>query len=83
MKGFPPAMIRFSLADGRVVEQIFPTSGRASTLNAGQKILVWYDLADPADVLVYGRRGKRVDGIFIAIGCVLFVAGTAIAALGH
>ena len=73
-----PEMIRFSLADGRVVEKILPNPGRA-----GQKILVWYDPDDPADVLVYGRQGRRVDGIFIAIGCVMFVAGAAIAALGH
>jgi hypothetical protein len=78
-----PATIQFALADGRVVEQILPRSGRAAAPKSGQKILVWYDPADPADVLVYGRFGTHIDRIFIVGGCILLVAGAAIAALAH
>jgi len=78
-----PATIQFALADGRVVEQIFPRSGRAVAPKSGRKILVWYDPADPADVLVYGRYGTRVNRFFIAVGCMLLVAGAALASLVH
>jgi Protein of unknown function (DUF3592) len=81
--GSSPAIIQFPLADGRVVERILSRSGRAVTPEPGQKILVWYDPADPADVLVYGRYGTRVDRFFIAVGCILLVAGAALASLAH
>jgi hypothetical protein len=73
-----PAMLRYSIADGRVVE-----SGEADTLDRDQKILVWYDPADPSDVLVYSRHGDRANAVFLAAGSALVAAGLAIAALGH
>jgi hypothetical protein len=78
-----PAMLRYSIADGRVAEQVFPRSGEADTLDRDQKILVWYDPADPSDVLVYRRHGDRASVVFLAAGCALVAAGLAIAALGH
>ena len=78
-----PAMLRYSIADGRVAEQVFPRSAEADTLDRDQKILVWYDPADPSDVLVYRRHCGRANVVFLAVGSALFAAGLAIAALGH
>jgi hypothetical protein len=44
--------------------------------------VLWYP-ADPADVLVYGRFGTRVDRFFITVGCILLVAGGAVASLAR
>ena len=33
--------------------------GRARRLKVGQKVLVWYDPADPSDMLVYGQLVPR------------------------
>jgi hypothetical protein len=79
----PAPMIQFSLADGRVVEQACPNSGRAGRLKLGQKVLVWYDPADPADVLVYGRHARRADGLFVVAGSALVVAGAGISAFAR
>ncbi len=76
----PGRMIQFSLADGRVIEQICPGSGRAGRLKLGQKVLVWYDPADPADLLVYGQHARRADRIFVATGLALVLAGAGVAA---
>jgi hypothetical protein len=75
--------VQFTLDDGRVVEQpcAEPTRGRA--LKAGQKILVWYDPADPADVLVFGRYSRRADRLFVAGGLLLVAIGTTIAVVAH
>jgi Protein of unknown function (DUF3592) len=79
----PATMIQFSLADGRVVEQACPNSGRAGRLKPGQKVLVWYDPADPADVLVYCRHARRADGLFVAAGSALILAGVGISAFAR
>ena len=68
--------------DGRIIEQTFPHPRKAAALKPGQKVLVWYDPADPSDVLVYGRYGRRADGIFIAAGIGLVIAGAVIAEFG-
>lgn len=82
-RGPLPALLRYSLADGRVVEHVFPRSGEADTLGRDQKVLVWYDPVDPSDVLVYGRHGGIGNAVFLAVGSALVAAGLAIAALGH
>ena len=73
-------MLQFSLADGRVVEQVCPRSGRAGRLTLGQKVLVWYDPADPGDVLVFGQHAGRADWIFVSVGLALILAGAGVAA---
>ena len=50
-------------------------------MSLGQKVLVWYDPADPQDVLVYGRDGRIADLGFVLAGTVFVLAGAAIAAI--
>jgi hypothetical protein len=88
--GQPPAepagrvMLRYTLADGRVIERPGPVPRwRSGTPHPGDKVLIWYDPADPDDVLVYGRWGRTADRVFLTAGLLLIAAGTAIAAAGH
>jgi len=53
---------------------------KAARLQAGQKVLVWYDPEDPGDILVYGRWGRAGDWIFIATGALLVLTGLILAA---
>jgi hypothetical protein len=76
-------LIQYSLADGRVVEQICPRPVRkAASLAVGQRVPVWYDPADPADVLVNGWDGRYSDLAFLAVGVFFIVFGLGIA-FGH
>ena len=79
------ALMRYGLADGRVMESFCPESvWQAALLRPGQKMLIWYDPADPQDVLIHGRRGRRVvDSAFVAAGALFIFIGAALAALGH
>ena len=75
--------LQYTLADGRVVERIGPAPRRKpATPRPGDKVLIWYDPADPDDVLVYGHWGRTSDRVFLTIGLLLIVVGTAIAAAG-
>ena len=72
-----------ALADGRVIERPGGRRpGRTSALAPGQRVLVWYDPANPDDVLTYGRTGRRSDWTFLAAGLLLIVAGAVIAVIG-
>jgi hypothetical protein len=72
--------VQFTLDDGRIIERPGPRSGRkSSALNPGQKVLVWYDPADPGDILVYGRDGRASDEVFLVIGLVLLTIGLVVA----
>jgi hypothetical protein len=77
--------MRYGLADGRVMESFCPEAvWKAALLRPGHKVLVWYDPADPQDVLIHGGRGGRVvDSAFVAVGALFIFIGTALAALGH
>ena len=71
-------MIQYALPDGQVVERISPQPARkAAALRPGQHVLVWYDPADPQDVLVYGREGRIANRLFVAAGLVLIGVGIA------
>jgi hypothetical protein len=75
-------MLQYALADGQVMERLSPQPARrAASLQPGQRVLVWYDAADPDDVLVYGRDGRLADRAFVAAGLLVILAGAAIAAL--
>jgi hypothetical protein len=75
--------VQFALADGRVIERPGRRrSGRAPVLAPGQKVLVWYDPADPGDVLTYGRTGRGLEWALLAAGLLLVAGGAVIAALG-
>jgi hypothetical protein len=68
--------VQYRLADGQVLERIVPAAGfKAARLQAGQKVLVWYDPEDPGDILVYGRWGRAADWAFIATGAFLVLTG--------
>jgi hypothetical protein len=72
--------VQFTLDDGRIIERPGPRSVRkSSALNPGQKVLVWYDPADPGDILVYGRDGRVSDEVFLLIGLVLLAVGLVVA----
>jgi hypothetical protein len=76
--------LQYALADGRVVERIGPAPRRRpGTPRPGDKVLIWYDPADPDDVLVYGHWGRTSDRVFLTVGLLLIVAGTAIGVAGH
>jgi hypothetical protein len=76
-------LIQYSLADGRVIEQLCPRPARKAASPAiGQRVPVWYDPADPADVLVNGWDGRYSDLAFLAVGVFFIVFGLGIA-LGH
>src|SRR5215472_33050 len=72
--------LQYTLDDGRVLERPV-ISRRARPLAPGQKILLWYNPDDPADVLVYGRDGRKSDVTFIAVGLACILAGSALAIL--
>jgi len=83
--GQPPdrVMIRYTLADGRVLEHASAQPARKSArLRPGQPVLVWYNPQDPQDVLVYGREGRRADRAFLLAGLLIVAIGVAIAATG-
>jgi hypothetical protein len=72
-------LLRYTLADGRVVERIAPAAARRHPGEQGHKVLIWYDPDDPDDVLVYGRWGRVSDRAFLAVGVVCVLAGVVIA----
>jgi len=73
--------LQYTLPDGRVLERS-ARARRAAPLAPGQKVLLWYDPDDPAEVLIYGRDGRASDLTFATIGVVFLVAGVAIAVFG-
>jgi hypothetical protein len=74
-------LVQFSLGNGRIIEHPCPRHRKSAALKLGQKVLVWYDPADPSDVLVYGHQGLRANVLFVAGGFALIVAGVMIASL--
>ena len=76
-------LIQYPLEDGRVIERLCPLPVRKATAPvAGQRLLVWYDPADPTDVLVNGWDGRYQDLVFLAVGVSFLVFGVSIA-FGH
>jgi hypothetical protein len=81
--GFPlrrGLSVQFRLDDGRVIERPCPRPARKSpALIPGEKVLVWYDPADPGDVLVSGRGSRRSEAVFVLLGVVLLAVGLTLA----
>ena len=44
-------------------------------------MLIWYDPADPQDVLVYGHQGRASDLAFIIVGAALILGAAVIGIL--
>lgn len=66
-------LLRFRTADGRPVEVFSPRPpSRRRPLTEGRKILVYFDPADPAQVVMHGGR-DRADLAFIALGAAAIV----------
>ena len=78
--GSEQVMLQYTLTDGRVLERPV-TASRARPLTPGQKVLIWYNPDDPADVLVYGRDARKSDVTFIAVGLAFILAGSILAIL--
>jgi hypothetical protein len=74
----PIALIQYALPDGRVLEHnCRQPARRSSALRIGEKVLLWYDPANPAEVLVHRRDGHRSDWAFFAIGTLFILLGAA------
>jgi len=71
--------LQYRLADGRVLDKFAPGAAGKAALRPGQSVLIWYDPADPFDILVYGRDGRASDLVFMAAGAAFMLAGVGIA----
>jgi hypothetical protein len=77
-------LIRFPLVDGQQMELTCPVPVRKGRrLIPGEKVRIWYDRLDPAEVLVSGFDKHYVDWAFAITGALLILAGTGIARFGH
>jgi hypothetical protein len=80
----PPeiAMIQYSLPDGRVLERSCRQPARKSlALRTGEQVLIWYDIANPAEILIKRRDGHLSDRAFVAAGLAVMLLGIAYLAL--
>jgi hypothetical protein len=71
--------LQYRLTDGRVLDKPAPGATRKTAFRPGQSVLIWYDPADPFDILVHGRDGRVSDLMFMAAGAVFMLAGAGIA----
>ena len=77
-------LLRYTLADGQPFERFGPmVDSKSGSPRPGDKVLIWYDPADPDDVLVYGRWGRAGNLAFLAAGLLFLLAGIGLAAAGH
>jgi hypothetical protein len=73
-------LIQYPLEDGNVIERLCPRPIRkAASPTVGQRVPIWYDPADPTDVLVNGWDGRYSDRAFLAVGLFFIVLGLAVA----
>ncbi len=70
-------LLQYRLPDGAVMER------PSSRLAPGGTVLVWYDPADPGDILVYGRDGRLTNAAFATVGILFILGGAAIGGFGH
>jgi hypothetical protein len=76
-------MIQYPLEDGQVIERLCPRPIRkAGSPAVGQSVPIWYDPADPTDVLVNGWDGRFADRVLLAVGVCFIVFGLSVA-FGH
>jgi hypothetical protein len=75
----PPGqvLLQYRLPGGAVMER------QATRLAPGRTVLVWYDPADPDDVLVFGRDGRVANAVFTTVGIAFILLGAAILGYAH
>ncbi len=71
--------LQYTLPDGLVLERHAPATRKSGALRPGQQVLIWYDPADPLDILVYGREGRLSNLMFVLVGAAFVLLGAAIA----
>ena len=69
--------LQYRLPDGRTLERL--GAGKTAALLPGERVLIWYDPADPDDILVRGPDGRVSDLVFVIAGTLLVAAGAVIA----
>ncbi|MDT0464601.1 DUF3592 domain-containing protein [Streptomyces gibsoniae] len=68
----PRPLLQFTTEDGRVVEIVSPVPAtRRRPLRDGDTLLITYDPADPATVVVHNRERRLLDYGFIAAGALV------------
>jgi Protein of unknown function (DUF3592) len=75
VSGTERTLVRYALPDGMLLER--PTRDplrKSRALLPGQKILVWYDPADPGDSVLFGRDGRVGDRILLFVGLALIAS---------
>jgi hypothetical protein len=71
--------LSYTLSDGRAVEKI--AGAKRAAVLPGERVLIWYDPADPLDVLIQGRRGRASNLMFVLTGAVFVAIGSVIGIL--
>jgi hypothetical protein len=75
VSGAERMLVRYALPDGALLERTARDPLRKSrALLPGQRVLVWYNPADPLESIVFGRDGKTSDRVLLAIGLALILA---------
>jgi hypothetical protein len=72
-------MIRYTLDDGLVMERPLPLPASERKLAPGERVLTWYDPADPGDAIMHRRAPRRGTVAFMAAGAFFLALGVAIA----
>jgi hypothetical protein len=75
----PRVMIQYTLDDGMVMERPLPLPASETKLTPGERVLIWYDPADPGDAIMYRRAPRRGTVAFMAAGTFFLALGVAIA----
>jgi Protein of unknown function (DUF3592) len=76
----PPrcAVIQYALPDGRLLQRsCLQPARRSAVMRPGERVLLWYDPADPGEVVVHRRDGHRSDWAFFAVGMAFILLGAA------
>jgi hypothetical protein len=77
--GVQARALRYTLPDGRVLEKLM--TAKTAAVLSGERVLIWYDPADPLDVLVHGRSGRASNVAFVVAGAAFAIAGAVIGIL--
>jgi len=68
--------LQYRLPDGRTLEKL--GAGKSAAVLPGERVFIWYDPADPQDILVRGHDGRKSDLVFVIAGAALVAAGAVI-----